>query len=346
MNKRILITGGFGFVGSHFTEHFLKNTDWEVVILDRLSYAADIHRVTDAKYLKGYEDRLSVVYHDLKYSFPEAIIDKLGKFDYIVHLAANSHVDRSITNPKEFFEDNVLGTVNMLEFLRLHNPEARFINFGTDEVFGAAPDNYNYKERDRWNPSNPYSASKCGQLAAGISYHTTYGLDIITTYTMNIFGERQHPEKLVPLAMKKIINGEQMIIHSKLKAGCTLFKLPSGNYVTEDPTDVIEVGERHWLHARNAADAILYILKNGIKGEHYNVVGDTELSNDEFVLMIGKVLGKPVKLVYEDFHSCRPGHDRRYALDGTKLAELGWKPPYSFEESLKKTVEWTLENDK
>jgi len=330
MSKRILITGGFGFVGGHFIDHLLVNTDWNITILDRLSYAADVGRITDSKHVKENQDRIDVVYHDLKAPFTEALINKVGQFDYIVHLAANSHVDRSITHPKEFFEDNVLGTVNILEFVRLHNPEARFINFGTDEVFGPAPDDYDFKEDDRWRPSNPYSASKCGQLAAGYSYFITFGLDIITTYTMNIFGERQNSEKLVPKAMNHIIEGKLMPIHCKLEAQF------------DDSMKVTEVGQRHWLHGRNAADAVLYILKNGVKGEHYNVVGDTELTNDEFVKKIAKIMGKKVGIEYVDFHKCRPGHDRRYALCGKKLAKLGWKPPFSFDESLKKTVEWTL----
>jgi len=334
MSKKVLISGGAGFVASHMIEHFMKNTDWDITTIDRLSYAADMDRILKADYLKDYKDRLKFIYHDLKFPFTESIMENIGKFDYIIHLAANSHVDRSITNPKEFFEDNVLGTVTMLEFLRVHNPKARFINFGTDEVFGPAPDDYNYKEDDRWRPSNPYSASKCGQLAAGIAYHTTYGLDVITTYTMNIFGERQHPEKLVPKSMGKIMAGEPMTIHCKKEAQF------------DDSWKITDIGQRHWLHGRNAADAILYILKHGEKGEHYNVVGDTELDNKEFVKHIAKIMNKEVTFEYVDFHSCRPGHDRRYALDGTKLAELGWKPPYTFEESLQKTIDWTLENEK
>lgn len=329
MTKRILITGIAGFVGHHVCEHILKNTDWEIVGMVRLNTVGDMHRLTNMDIMKqpAYADRVKLVYHDLKYTINPTVHSYIGNVDYILHIAANSHVDRSITHPKEFFEDNVMGTVNMLEYMRLHQPTARMINFGTDEVFGPAPDGYDYKEDDRYRPSNPYSAAKAGQICAGHSYFVTYGLDIISTYTMNIFGERQNPEKFVGMCIKNAITGGTQKIHAKLDNG-----------------NVVEVGQRHWLHARNAADALLFLLANGVKGEHYNVVGDTELENDEMAKIIAGYAGKDIKLEYVDFHKARPGHDRRYALDGTKLAQLGWKPPFSFEESMKKTVEWTIAN--
>lgn len=334
--KRILITGGTGFVGSHMIEHIMKNTNWEVVCMSRLNFAGDMHRIMDADYIKPYLDRIQFVYQDLQFSISPSMSERIGNIDYILHLAANSHVDRSITHPKEFFMDNVIGTVNLLEYARTLPNLKKFINFGTDEVFGAANDDYNFTEEDRWRPSNPYSASKCGQLAAGISYYTTYGLPVITTYTMNIFGERQNPEKLMPLCINKILNDEPITIHSKLD--CVDF--------TTNENEVLEIGERHWLHARNAADAILFLFDKGESGEHYNVVGDTELRNDEVARLIGKVIGKEPILQYEDFHSCRAGHDRRYALDGFKLHQMGWRPPLTFEDSLKNMIKWEIENVK
>jgi len=212
---------------------------------------------------------------------------------------------------------------------RKYHPKTRLLNFGTDEVFGPAPMEYNYKEEDRYYPSNPYSASKAGQLEAGISYFVTYGMPILTTHMMNVFGERQNKEKLVPLAIDKIIKGEEIQIHSKLDA----------------KGDVEYVGQRHWLHARNACDATLFVLQNGTPGEKYNIVGDIELDNDELVKLIGYELGKEPKLKYVDFHKARPGHDRRYALDGTKLKEMGWVAPVTFEDSLRNTIRWTLNNE-
>jgi len=347
--KRILITGIAGFVAFHLLEAVLKDTDWEVVGLARMNNVGDMHKIQDMEILKEkkYADRVSFVYHDLKFNINEGLREKIGHIDYIAHLGSNSHVERSIYHPKEFFEDNVLGAVNLLEFFRKHMPKARFLNFGTDEVFGPAPEGYDYKEDDRYRPSNPYSASKAGQMCAGHSYFVTYGLDVISTYTMNIFGERQHPEKLVPMALRRIIKGEPIFIHSKIVLGSGLFEEKfegKSYYCAPSPwRDVEYVGERHWLHARNAADAVIFLLKKGVKGEHYNVVGDTELTNDKIVKMIGDIICKKPKLRYVDFHDARPGHDRRYALDGTKLKELGWKPKVGFDESLQRMIEWEIE---
>jgi len=324
--KKVLLTGIAGFVGHHVLEEILKTTDWDVVGLARLNFAGEMKRITDVDILKNeeYANRVKFVYHDLKFDVNPGLVEDIGSLDYVIHLAANSHVDRSITHPKEFFMDNVIGTVNLLEYCRKHNPNAKFINFGTDEVFGPAPHGYDFKENDRFRPSNPYSAAKAGQICAGHSYFVTYGMPIISTYTMNIFGERQNPEKLVSKSIKNIIDDNPIPIHCKL----------------DKNGEVEYVGERHWLHARNAANAVIYILKNGTPGEHYNVVGDTEMTNDEMVKHIGEFMGKEPKLEYVDFHKTRPGHDRRYALDGTKLKELGWVPPLDFETSLKKTIEW------
>lgn len=329
----ILITGAAGFVGHHLVEHVMKTTDWNVVGLARMNFAGDVNRLASIEKFGEYGDRVRLVYHDLKFDINPGVSEAIGKVDYIAHIAANSHVDRSITHPKEFFMDNVIGTVNLLEWARLTHPNTPFLNFGTDEVFGPAPEGYDYKEEDRYRPSNPYSAAKAGQICAGHSYFVTYGMPVISTYTMNIFGERQNPEKLVAKAIQRIVAGETIEIHSKL---------PEGMEKTDDRSEVEYVGQRHWLHARNACDAVLYLLQNGTAGEHYNVVGDVELDNDEMVNKIAAILGKPANLKYVDFHKTRPGHDRRYALDGTKLKELGWVPPVSFDESLKKTVEWTL----
>lgn len=331
--KTILITGVGGFVASHLLEHVLKTTDWNIVAMCRLSTIGDMRRITDIDVIKNYDHRIKFVYHDLKSDIHDGIANQIGHVDYIAHIAANSHVDRSIKFPKEFFEDNVMGTVNILEWYRTRNPDARFLSFGTDEQFGPAPDNYNFKEDDRWRPSNPYSAAKCGQAAAAYSYHITYGLDIILTQTMNIFGERQNAEKFMPMCLKNCLDGNEQQIHAEI--------LPGLDY-TYDKKEVIGVGQRHWLHARNAADAVVFLLKNGKAGEFYNVVGNTELYNDELAQMISDILGKPLKLKYVDVHKQRKGHDRRYALDGSKIAALGWIPPTDFKSSLKKTIDWTL----
>lgn len=324
----ILVTGAAGFFGSHMVDEILVNTNWNVIALCRLSNIGDMTRVTGSTHAQNNAHRIQFIYHDLKFDIPQYLSNQIGTIDYIVHIAANSHVDRSIQYPKQFFEDNVIGTVNLLEWYRHTNPQAVLINYLTDEVFGPAPQDYDFKETDRWRPSNPYSASKCGQGAAGISYHITYGLPIITTYTMNLFGEKQNKEKLVSKAIHHIYHDLPIPIHAKL-----------------DSNNQVEyVGERHWLHARNASNATLFLLNHGVPGEHYNVVGDTKLKNDEMVNHIANLMNKTAKLEYIDFHKTRPGHDRRYALDGSKLKNMGWIPPVDFYNSLRSTIEWTINN--
>lgn len=326
MSKTILITGASGFLGSHFLEEVLVNTDWNIIALCRMTFVGDLQRIIDSCHVKENAHRVKLVFHDLKFELPPHTIEAIGHVDYVTHIAANSHVDRSIAHPRQFVEDNVIGTLNLLEWYRTYCPKALFINYLTDEVFGPAPEHYDFKEDDRWRPSNPYSASKAGQGALGIAYHNTYSLPIIHTYTMNLFGERQHKEKLVAKSILKIANSETVQIHAKL----------------DDQGNVEYVGQRHWLHARNAANATLFLLKNGVAGEHYNVVGDTELHNDDLVKKIAKIMNKEPIIEYVDFSKSRPGHDRRYSLDGTKLNDMGWVQPLSFDESLQKTIDWCL----
>lgn len=333
MNKRILITGGAGFVGHHFIDEVISNTDWDIVALVRLNTVGDIQRIADSMKAREGADRIKIVWHDLRSPINPTVDARIGHIDYVCHLAANSHVDRSITHPVEFFEDNVMGTVNLLEWARRRqstNPVEKFLNFNTDEVFGPAPDGYDFKETDRMRPSNPYSGAKMGQWAAGYCYWITYKLPVISTHMMNIFGERQNSEKLVPKTIKKLLAGEPMTIHCKV----------------EEDGSVSEIGLRHWLHARNAANATLFILQKGEAGEVYNIVGDTELNNLELVEMIAEVMGKKEQLEidYVDFHKTRPGHDRRYALCGEKLKNMGWVPPVDFKTSLQRTVQWYTDN--
>lgn len=323
---KILITGAAGFLGSHFLDEILENTNWDVVALCRLTYVGDIDRIVQSKVVKQNLDRVKIIYHDLKFELPPHTIEAIGPVDYITHIAANSHVTRSIKYPKQFFEDNVIGTVNLLEWYRQYSPNALFINYLTDEVFGPAPEGYDFKEEDRWRPSNPYSASKAGQGAAGIAYYNTYNLPIIHTYTMNLFGERQHQEKFIALAINKIKNNETINIHAQL----------------DQYGNVEYVGQRHWLHARSAANATLFLLKHGKPGSHYNVVGDVEFYNDELVKQIGLLMDKEPRLEYVDLKKSRPGHDRRYSLDGSKIRNMGWQQPTDFMTSLQNTINWTL----
>lgn len=341
--KRILITGLCGFIASHLTEHILKNTDWEIVGLDRFNPAATTKRLTDMEIWESQKHRVKFVYWDLKARPNEYLIREIGRVDYIAHLAANSDVDDSIKNPVECFLDNGLGTVHMLELARELKPK-KFLYFSTDEVYSTAPDGVFYKEGDRHNPGNPYSAGKSAGEMACAAYANTYGLNIIITNCMNVFGERQASTKFIPKTVKYILEGEKLQIHAN-----------------EDKT---KAGQRHYLHARNISFAVVRLLEeceeyldkiDSSKGR-FNIVGEEEIDNESLALLIEKYLQKwfyqrlnvqtTAKLDYElvDFHSSRPGHDLRYALDGEKLKKFNIVYPKSFKESLEKTVFWILDH--
>lgn len=326
---KILLTGGAGFIGHHIIDYILKKTDWQIAILDRLDFSGNLNRLYELDNFEKNKKRTIFIWHDLKSEINEFIDKKIGAIDYVIHLAASTHVDRSIENPTLFAMDNVVGTTNLLNWIRKKRPQLkRFINFNTDEVFGPAPLGYKFSEDEPHKPSNPYSASKSGQGAMGYAFFITYGTPIITTYTMNNFGERQHPEKLIPKCISSIIKKEPMPIFSELT---------DGNVMKA-------VGSRFWLHCQNTASAMLYLLERGIVGESYNVIGFDERTNLEIAEKVADLIGKPLLPHFIDFHKARPGHDRRYALDGTKLKNLGWKPEISFDDSLKRTVEFTLNN--
>lgn len=323
---RILITGGAGFVGHHIIEHLWKYTDWDIVSLDRLDTSGTLIRFSDIDTFDKYKNRLHIVHHDLKAELNEFVIHRIGKVDIILHVAAASHVDRSIDDPMSFVQDNVIGTVNLLNYARKHLPQAKFLYFSTDEVFGPAPKGVNYKENDRYNSGNPYAASKAAAEELCVAFANTYRMNLQITHTMNIFGERQHPEKFIPKIISKVLKNEVLTIHS-------------------DKTRTIP-GQRYYIHARNVANGILHILNNinsptGV-AEKFNIVGEKEVNNLELASLIAKIIGLPLKYEMVDFHSSRPGHDLRYALDGAKMKALGWTPPMSFEKSIETTVNWTL----
>lgn len=333
MSKRILITGGTGFTGSHFVEGILKETDWEVVILDGFNYAADPNRLLDMDTWNKNGDRVKFVWWDIRSELNFSIEKEIGDIDYLLHLAAETHVDRSITSPRGFVLTNVLGTLHMLEYIKVR-PVKKFIYFSTDEVFGPTPGIENFTETARHAPGNPYAATKAGAEDLCVAYANTYKLPIIITNTMNIFGCRQHPEKFVPLVISKVLRGEKVSIHAS--------------------PDLSKAGSRFYLHARNALKAIHFILENTnefldikdpAKGR-FNIVGDRELDNLELAQMIADIIGKPLIHEMVNFHESRPGHDLRYGLDGSKLRDSGFEFPQTFEDSLKSTIKWSLRNKK
>lgn len=333
VKKRILVTGSAGFVGSHFCEHVIKNTDWDIVTLDRLSHTAKegYDRLRDVDVYDS--NRLFRFTADLNMPIGDGLRKEIGHIDYIFHIAANSHVDTSITHPVEFSMNNFNSNLMMLEFARKLNGLEKFIYFSTDEVYGTAPEGVWYKEGDRMNPGNPYSASKAAAECMCRAYANTYKLPVMITNTMNIIGERQHPEKFFPLVINKALKGETVYIHSN--------------------ADRTEAGKRHYLHARNISAALVFIAE---KVEEYldphdaglgvfNIVGEKEFDNLTFAKKIAEYVGKELKYELVDFHSSRPGHDLRYALSGDKLKSYGFEYPVPVEESIKRIVEWTLREE-
>lgn len=336
MNKTVLLTGGAGFIGAHTVEHILKTTDWNVIILDRLTYAGNLNRLTDIDIWNDSQNRVRFYFHDFRSKFSDDKIYQLyslfGSVDYIIHMGAESHVDNSIENPYPFVESNVVGTVNMLELLKNmgslypDNKPSRFIYVSTDEVYGPAMSDLHLEE-DPHRPSNPYSASKAAGEDFCIAYTNTYDLPIIITRTMNNFGERQDKEKFLPIVVNNIINEKSINIHCKMDVG----------------EKVLDISSRCWLHARNHSDGLIFLLKNGIIGHQYNIVGEKK-SVYELAKEVGYILNIEPKINFVDFHSFRPGNDMHYGLDGKKMKQLGWIPPMSLEDSLESTVKWMLNN--
>ena len=337
--KRVLITGGAGFIAHHLIYFLIKHTNWEIISLDRLDYSGNLNRLNHvmSELPTSERKRLKIVFHDLKSEINPWIKKELGEINIILHLAAGSHVDRSIDYPMEFVMDNVVGTANILEYARFINNSKgleRFIYFSTDEIFGPAPKGIDYKENDRYNSTNPYSASKAGGEELAVAYENTYNLPVFITHTMNVFGERQHPEKFIPMCIKRIRDGETITIHS-------------------DKTKTIP-GTRHYIHAEDVAEAISFLLKEDIKLEidfggakcpKFNIVGTEEINNLELAQIIADSQGKELKYEMVDFHSSRPGHDLRYSLSGEKMKKLGWTPSIKLTQRIKQVVEWSLKNE-
>lgn len=349
---RIALTGAGGFAGAHFLEHALATTDWDIVATDSFRHRGVTDRIREV--LAGrrrpawsapddggdWAGRVSVITHDLTAPFsPQGadLIAGASGLDYLVAMASESHVDRSITGPAAFVENNVAVILNTLDLARVLKPKAVVV-ISTDEVYGPAEPDKPHLEWSPILPSNPYAASKAAQEAIAISYWRTYGTPVIITNTMNLIGERQHPEKFVPKTIRAVLSGEPMTIHGT-----------EGN-----------IGSRHYLHARNMADAVLFLLQNAPpaaypahfashpgapvadRPDRYNVASADRIDNLTLAQMIAEAAGKPLSYRLEDFHSARPGHDPHYALDPGKITALGWKPPVPFGESLRRTVGWTM----
>ena len=336
--KKVLITGGAGFIAHHIIAHIIKNTDLEIVTIDRLDISGNLNRLHEVleSFAPKDKKRLKIVFHDLKAEINSQIMSAVGEPEIILHLAAASHVDRSISYPMEFVLDNVVGTVNLLDFARKLKKIQKFVYFSTDEIFGNAPEGVSYSEYDRYNSTNPYSASKASAEEFCVAYENTYKLPIYITHTMNVFGERQHPEKFIPMTIQRVRDSEKVFIHSN-----------------EEKT---KAGSRHYIHAQDVADGLMFILnlKNynhkgdfgNAKCPKFNLVGPEEIDNLSLAEKIANVQNK--KLIYEliDNHSTRPGHDLRYSLSPNLLKSLGWEPKIKLSKRIEEVVHWSLKNNR
>jgi dTDP-glucose 4,6-dehydratase len=330
MPKTALITGTSGFIGSHALEYYLNSTDWNIICPCSFQHKGTPERITEI--IKGNEHRVTVITQDLATPFTEHTKKQLGNIDYIINFASESHVDRSIESPSSFIANNVLLTLNLLDLAREKKPKV-FIQVSTDEVYGTAPASTRFHEWSEILPSNPYAASKAAQEAIAISYWRTYGVPVVITNTVNNFGERQDNEKYLARLIQMIHNGEKVTVHG------------SKEYV----------GGRFYLYVKNHASAIKHIIEKNLV-EHYedkndrqfparyNITSDDEIDNLSMAQMIADIMKKPLHYELTDYHKNRPGHDRRYGLDSTKLKQTGWELEYPLRPSLDAYVNWTLEH--
>ena len=309
---KILVCGGAGFIGSAFIKNYLNNNPKNKIInLDLLTIGSNLKNLKEIEQNKNYQ----FINDDIK---NQKLVDNLAKdVDVIINFAAESHVDRSIANPKPFIETNILGTYSLLEATKKH--DNLFIHVSTDEVYGDAENGDSFTEKSLINPSNPYSATKAAADHLVSTYHRTYGIKCITTRCTNNFGPHQFPEKLIP----------KTIIRAKKDLKIPLY----GN------------GEqiRSWIYVYDHVQAIENLISNGISGRVYNITAWNEIKNKTIVENILELLNKSNDLI--EYVDDRPGHDKRYSIDASKIQkEINWKPKYDFKESLKDTVEWYDEN--
>ncbi len=318
--SRVLLTGVAGFVGHHLADYILNNTDWEVVGLDRIDCAGNLNRLAEIGWYRN--KRAKFIYHDLRSSINDLIANQIGEIDYIFHIAAASHVDRSIADPMSFVQDNVVGTCNLLEYARRVQPEC-FLYFSTDEVFGPAKDKL-FSEWDRYNSGSPYSATKAGAEELCLAYHNTYKVPVIITHCMNIFGERQHPEKFIPKVIKAVINRQWVQIYADKKGKVS--------------------GSRNYIYAEDVCKAILFILDKRRVGDKYNIGGEAEMSNIQMGWEIANIVGKHLHYRMVAAPDVRPGNDFKYGLCDDKLRSMGFTIEGEFLAKLVKVVKWYMGN--
>lgn len=328
MKQTILITGGAGFIGSHVVRRFVNNyPQYNIVNIDKLTYAGNLENLKDIE----SKDNYTFIKGDI---LDAELIDELFEkyhFKGIIHLAAESHVDRSISNPMEFIYTNIVGTVTLLNIAKKHYKnieDFRFYHISTDEVYGSLGDTGLFTESTPYDPKSPYSASKASSDHFVRAYYNTYKLPVVISNCSNNYGPNQFPEKLIPLFINNIKNNKPLPVYGK------------------------GINIRDWLYVEDHANAIDLIFHKGRIGETYNIGGKNEWKNIDLILKLceimdkklGRTKGTSEKLI--TFVKDRAGHDLRYAIDCSKIEnELQWKPKYNFEEGLEKTVDWYLNNE-
>ena len=308
--RSVLVTGGAGFIGSNFVRHLTAGAYERVIVLDKLTYAGN--RANLGGVLDG--TRISFVHGDI--CDPELILELSASVDAIVNFAAETHVDRSLMSAGEFIQTDVYGVYVILEAVR-RNGLKRFVHVSTDEVYGHVPDGYS-RETDRLDPRNPYSASKAGGELMIRSYCESHGVPALITRGSNTYGPYQYPEKVLPVSITNVLRGQPILIYG------------DGQQV------------RDWLHVQDHVEGIEYVMLHGVDGEIYNIGGGNERRNVQIAEAVLNALDAPGDLLH--FVTDRQGHDRRYALDTSKLKTLGWSPRVPLEDGLRATIQWYRDN--
>ena len=336
MKKKVLVTGGCGFIGANFIRLLLTSQpEWQGINLDKLTYAGNLENLEDV----ADNPRYSFICDDICNQEQMDVLFREHAIDTVVHFAAESHVDRSITNPDAFIQTNVFGTFSLLEAARKAwlisekktVSQRRFLHVSTDEVYGSLGETGYFTEETAYDPRSPYSASKASSDHLVRSYYHTYGLPILITNCSNNYGPYQFPEKLIPLILNNALKGESLPVYG-------------------DGANI-----RDWLYVVDHCEAIVRVVEDGTVGQSYNIGGHNEKKNLEVVELLCTILDQKVGLLPSGrprtelitFVKDRLGHDRRYAIDATKIADqLGWTPRYTFEQGIEKTVDWYLANKK